>query len=55
MGTGEGTGGKLCGEQRKAEHLGRVNKEFIFYQLPVRSLVTVEEFMTSWGRMNQGL
>lgn len=48
-GVGAGTGGRLCGEPRKAEHLGCLNKEFIFYQLPVRSLVTIEDFVISWG------
>lgn len=40
---------RLCGEWRKAEHLGCQNKKIIFHQLPVRSLVTIEEFMTSGG------
>lgn len=43
------------GERRKAEHMGHLSKESIFYKLPVRSLVTTGEFMTSWGRMNQSL
>lgn len=47
--------GRFCGEQRKAEYLGCLNKKFIFYQLLARSLVANEELMTSWGRMNQGL
>lgn len=55
VGFGVGAGGRLCGEQRKAEDLGGLNKVFLFYQLLVRSLVANEEFTTSWGRMNQGL
>lgn len=55
MGAGVGTWGEIMWVWRKAQHLGCLNEEFIFYQLPVRSLVTTEEFMTPWGRMNQGL
>lgn len=35
--------------------MGSLIKEFIFHQLSVRILATVEEFVTLWGGMNQGL